>query len=210
MTQTYPEENLDLKNFAAFIETYALALTYEYRVQHTALQALQIMSTNINIKLFLLSQYDYEVCWTESILKLKPFKISITNIYILAKFQNRLLELQDRCVSSTGKLIKDECSLLRTELLQSHTHNEDYQLYTSRVKSAPKVKLSRRKLSEIEKFLQKTKHGPFDNNWLKYARKFYKMSLSSNMKVREFDQTFIVLKYTSRIYELIFHSLLIL
>lgn len=119
--------------------------------------------------------------------------------------------MQDQCISSTGKLIKDECSLLRTELLQNHSYNDDYQLYTGRVKSAPKVKLSRRKLSEIEKFLQKTKHGPFDNNWLKYARKFYKMSLSSNMKVRRrFVQAEIIgLKNTSRMYELIFHSLLL-
>lgn len=69
------------------------------------------------------------------------------------------------------------------EILQNHSYANDCQLYSCRVKSAPKVKLSRRKLSEIEKFLQKTRHGPFDNNWLKYARKFYKTSLSSNMKV---------------------------
>lgn len=61
MTQTYPVENFEINNFSAFIETYALALTYEYKMQYTALQALQIMSTNINIKLFLLRQYDYEV-----------------------------------------------------------------------------------------------------------------------------------------------------
>lgn len=61
MTQTSSEEDLDFKNFGSFIETFALALTYEHKIQHTALQALRIMLTNINIKLYLLWQYDYEV-----------------------------------------------------------------------------------------------------------------------------------------------------
>lgn len=93
-------------------------------------------------------------------------------------FQKCLLNVQNTCFTDTGQMINDECSLLRTELLTGW-----FSFYESNTIISKWV-LSRKKLSDVEKFLQKTRHGPYDNNWLKNARQTYKTSLKYNIKVR--------------------------
>lgn len=88
-----------------------------------------------------------------------------------------MLNVQNTCLTETGKVISDECSILRTEMLTG------WFSYYHPITNRSKWKLSRKKLSDIEKFLQKTRHGPYDNNWLRHARKAYKASLMYDIKV---------------------------
>lgn len=87
-------------------------------------------------------------------------------------------------------MINDECTLLRTELLTGW-----FSFYKPTA-NISKWMLCRKKLSDVEKFLQKTRHGPYDNNWLKNARQAYKTSLKYNIKVRYLN---------SRVYEYVFY-----
>lgn len=94
-------------------------------------------------------------------------------------------------LSESGEVIIDECSILRSDLLSGNfTLSEEHQNYRAKTASysssrgaSARAKFSRKKLSELQKFMQETKYGLYDTNWLKQARKAFKTSLCCNIKV---------------------------
>ncbi len=70
MNYTSTEEDTEKKidNFAEFIKKYALVPSHEYKIQHIALQSLQIMVKNFNIRIFLLNFFNYEVGLSKAVL----------------------------------------------------------------------------------------------------------------------------------------------
>ncbi|XP_065212896.1 uncharacterized protein LOC135840337 [Planococcus citri] len=162
------KENLESNEiccFNDFIKKYALNANYEYELQHLALQCLQRITKFMSSRVLLLHLFNYE---------------------------QYLSSNQTNYTNSNGEIITDQCSILRTELLNGHfspcddLQNKDKisaNRKDMRKSSSAKMTQNRKKVSEIQKFLQETKHGLYDNNWLRQARKAFKASLSCNLKM---------------------------
>lgn len=105
--------------------------------------------------------------------------------------QDHLLQLQsDNRIEESSEVIIDECSSLRHTILEQsflprHVRT-DIKLYYTPLQSTTtlhRTKVKTRFNGELMKFLQDTRTGLHDMNWLKQVRKSYKASVSDDIKV---------------------------
>uniref|UniRef100_A0A1B6DV25 Protein broad-minded n=1 Tax=Clastoptera arizonana TaxID=38151 RepID=A0A1B6DV25_9HEMI len=116
-----------------------------------------------------------------------------TNLYLqhYSCFQDHLLKLQavNRVDEDSSEVIIDEASSLRHKILEQsyfpRNCRSDAKLYFTPpqvVTTLHRIKVKSKTNGEYMKFLQDTKTGLHDMNWLKQARKVYRMSSFDEIK----------------------------
>lgn len=144
-------------NIASLIHQFALIMdVYDTIYHHIALSVLHLFISSLDINLYLLHTL---------------------------QFQEHLLQLQsdNRVEESSTDVIVDECSVLRHRILEQsylprHCHSETklYYIVPRHMSTVRRIKARSRVNTELTRFLQETRSGLHDGNWVKQVRKAYR------------------------------------
>ncbi|XP_075235298.1 protein broad-minded-like [Lycorma delicatula] len=195
LTESYPDTITSL-----ILKYGILNNTVNYKLHEIALSTLNVLISNMNNILYLQNKLKFQ----EKLLSLQTDnRMNDCNLPASTASSTTMpttsstASLSSSSTVTSSFIIIDECSLLRHEILEkiyslgpcsnsnSNINKLEYKLYdtcptllTSQLKTKPRPRTH----GELSKFLQETRNGLHDINWLKQARKAYRGGNNDEIK----------------------------